>query len=53
MTQIFATLQPNGAKTSTGLSSFANQIRYQNIHVVNVRRMFPLHQGICLITQKT
>ena len=38
---------------STVWSRFVNLIRYQNIHVVNVQRMFPLRQGVCLITQET
>ena len=53
MTQILATLQQNGAYSCSSLSSFVNQIRYQNSHVVNLRRMFPLCQGFCLIPQKS
>ena len=30
-----------------------NLIHYQNIHVINVQLMFPLCQGVCLITQET
>ena len=53
MTQIFATLQQIGAYGYTGLSRFVSQIRYHNIHELNVRQMFQLCEGVCLITQET
>ena len=53
MTQILATLLQNGGDSPISLKSIVNHIQYQNIHVVNVRRMFPLRQGICLIPHET
>ena len=52
MTHILATLQQNGTYSCSGLSSFINPTRYQNNHVVNVQQMFPLRQGVCLISEK-
>ena len=37
MTQQFCYILQNGAYSCTGLSSFLNQIRYQNLNMVTVR----------------
>ena len=53
VTQIVCTVQQTCAYTWNGPSSFVNRIRYQNIHVVNVRQIFLLGLGVCLITQES